>query len=66
MAKYLVNYYETYTNSYEIEDDSKEEAEEKLILEIGEGSLNPPEECFNSWCDIKEINNSSKIIPKIS
>ena len=32
--KYLVNYYETYTNSYEIEADSKEEAEEKLILEI--------------------------------
>ena len=44
MAKYLVNYYETYTNSYEIEADNKEEAEEKLILEIGEGSLNPPEE----------------------
>ena len=29
MAKYLVNYYETYTNSYEIEADSKEEAEKK-------------------------------------
>ena len=57
MAKYLVNYYETYTNSYEIEADSKEEAEEKLILEIGEGSLNPPEECFNSWCDIKEMED---------
>ena len=28
MAKYLVNYYETYTNSYEIEADSKEEAEQ--------------------------------------
>ena len=27
MAKYLVNYYETYTNSYEIEADNKEEAE---------------------------------------
>ena len=41
----------------EIEADSKEEAEEKLILEIGEGSLNPPEECFNSWCDIKEMED---------
>ena len=55
MAKYLVNYYETYTNSYEIEADSKEEAEEKLILEIGEGSLNPPEECCNSWCETEEM-----------
>ena len=55
MAKYLVNYYETYTNSYEIEADSKEEAEEKLILEIGEGSLNSPEECCNSWCETEEM-----------
>ena len=58
MAKYVVNYYETYTNSYEIEADSKEEAEEKLILEIGEGSLDPPGECFNSWCDIKETEDN--------
>ena len=28
MAKYLVDYYETYSKSYEIEADSKEEAEQ--------------------------------------
>ena len=55
MAKYLVNYYETYTNSYEIEADSKEEAEEKIRYDIQEGKLDPPEECCNSWCDIEEM-----------
>ena len=55
MAKYLVNYYETYSKSYEIEADSKEEAEEKIRYDIQEGKLDPPEECFNSWCDIKEM-----------
>ena len=34
MAKYLVDYYETYSKSYEIEADSKEEAEEKVRYEI--------------------------------
>ena len=55
MAKYLVNYYETYTNSYEIEADSKEEAKEKIRYDIQEGKLDPPEECCNSWCDIEEM-----------
>ena len=57
MAKYLVNYYETYTNSYEIEADSKEEAEEKVRCEIQEGKLDPPENCSNSWCETEELNN---------
>ena len=57
MKKYLVDYYETYSKSYEIEAGSKEEAEEKLILEIGEGSLNPPEECFNSWCETEVMED---------
>lgn len=55
MAKYLVDYYETYSKSYEIEADSKEEAEEKVKYGIREGKLDPPENCCNSWCEIEEI-----------
>ena len=57
MAKYLVDYYEIYSKSYEIEADSKEEAEEKAKEGIREGLFDPPEECFNSWCDIKEMED---------
>lgn len=38
MKKYLVDYYETYSKSYEIEANSKEEAEKYLRREIEEGS----------------------------
>ena len=55
MAKYLVDYYETYSKSYEIETDSKEEAEEKVKDEIQEGKLDPPEKCIDSWCEIEEM-----------
>lgn len=55
MAKYLVDYYETYSKSYEIEADSKEEAEENVRYEIQEGKLDPPENCSNSWCETEEI-----------
>lgn len=37
MKKYLVDYYETYSKSYEIEANSKEEAEKYLRREIEEG-----------------------------
>ena len=55
MAKYLVDYYETYSKSYEIEADSKEEAEEKVRYEIQEGELDPPEICSDSWCETEEM-----------
>ena len=71
MAKYLVDYYETYSKSYEveadskeeaeekvryeIEDDSKEEAEEKVIDGIIEGLFDPPYNCSDSWCETEEI-----------
>ena len=45
MAKYLVDYYETYSKSYEVEANSKEEAEKILLEGIGEGKYNAPEEC---------------------
>ena len=55
MAKYLVDYYETYSKSYEIEANSKEEAEEKVIDGIREGKLDSPENCTDSWCEIEEL-----------
>ena len=39
MAKYLVDYYETYTKSYEIEADSKEEAEKLARDKFGNDYL---------------------------
>ena len=39
MAKYLVDYYETYSKSYEIEADSKEEAEKMYKMELEKDCL---------------------------
>ena len=55
MAKYLVDYYETYSKSYEIEADSKEEAEEKVKDGIRERLFDPPENCSDSWCETEEM-----------
>ncbi|MBS5371213.1 MAG: hypothetical protein KHY19_17330 [Coprobacillus cateniformis] len=55
MKKYLVDYYETYSKSYEIEANSKEEAEKYLRREIEEGRLDGPEYCDNSWCEVTEM-----------
>lgn len=56
MAKYLVDYYETYTKSYEVKANTKEEAEDEVRYGIQEGKLDPPENCSNSWCETEEIN----------
>ena len=61
MAKYLVDYYETYSKSYEIEADSKEEAEEKIRYDIQEGKLDPPENCSDSWCETEELKNEKDV-----
>ena len=55
MAKYLVDYYETYSKSYEIEADSKEEAEKNVQDGIREGLFDPPENCSESWCETEEM-----------
>lgn len=57
MVKYLVDYYETYSKSYEIEANSKEEAEEKVRYGIQEGELDPPENCTDSWCETEEMES---------
>ena len=60
MGKYLVDYYETYSKSYEIEANSKEEAEDEVRYGVQEGKLDPPENCSDSWCETEEINMDDK------
>ena len=60
MSKYLVDYYETYSKSYEIEANGKEEAEEEVKYGIQEGKLDPPENCCNSWYETEEIITDSE------
>lgn len=60
MKKFSIEYHETYGKTYEIEAETKEEAEEILRERICEGSENSPDECENSWCDnIQEIKETS-------
>ncbi len=56
MAKFLVDYYETYSKSYEVEANSKEEAEEIVREGIRKGELDPPENCTDSWYETLEMN----------
>lgn len=55
MKQYLVDYYETYSKSYVIEANSKEEAEEEVRYGIQEGELDPPYNCSDSWCETEEM-----------
>ena len=48
MAKYIVDYYETYSKSYEVEASSKEEAEEIVKKDIAEGDREAPYNCTDS------------------
>lgn len=63
MAKYLVDYYETYSKSYEIEANSKEEAEDEVRYGVQEGKLDPPENCSDSWCETEAINKDTRFTP---
>lgn len=55
MAKFSVRYYECYEGFYEVEANSKEEAEEKLIGAIKEGRENAPDQCCDSGAEAKEM-----------
>ena len=59
MSKFVVDYYETYTKSYEIEANSKEEAEEEVRCGIQEGELDPPLNCSDSWFETEEVTATS-------
>ena len=58
MAKYIVDYYETYSKSYEVEASSKEEAKEIVKNDIFEGRRPEPENCMDSWCEVEELKES--------
>ena len=45
MAKYIVDYYETYSRSYEVEANSMEEAQEIVKEDIIEGRREEPDTC---------------------
>lgn len=55
MARYFINYSETYSRGYEVEAENKEEAEKILLNGIGEGKYNSPDECVNAWCETERI-----------
>lgn len=55
MPKFLVDYYETYSRSYEVEANSKEEAEEIVKEDITEGRREEPDVCTDSWYDTEII-----------
>lgn len=48
MAKYIVTYSESYSRDYEVEANSKEEAEEIVKEDIFEGRRPVPDECISS------------------
>lgn len=55
MTKFKVRYYECYEDYYEVEADSKEEAEENLKDDIYEGRQNPPDQCYDSGAEATEM-----------
>lgn len=50
MAKYIVTYSKSYSRDYEVEANSKEEAEEIVKEDIFEGRRPTPDECCESEC----------------
>lgn len=57
MSKYIVDYCETYSASYEVEASSKEEAKEIVMDDIMEGRREAPYNCVDSRFEVKELVN---------
>lgn len=55
MTKFLVDYYETYSKSYEVEANNMEEAEEIVKNDIIEGRREEPDNCTESWFEVEEL-----------
>ena len=55
MKKYKIRYYECYEGCYEIEANSKGEAEEKFMDDIREGRENGPNQCYDSGAEVTEV-----------
>jgi len=56
MKKYSIRYTETYQRWYDVEANSPEEAEKKLLDAIMNGEERDPDECCDSGCkEIEEV-----------
>ena len=56
MKKYRIKYVETYQRCYDVEANSRDEAEQKLLDLIMDGDVDGPDECIDSGCEeIEEI-----------
>lgn len=55
MAKFNVRYYECYERYYEVEANSKEEAEEIVKNDIYEGRREAPDQCYDSDAEATEM-----------
>ena len=56
MKKYSIRYTETYQRWYDVEANSPEEAEKKLLDPIMNGEERAPDECCDSGCkEIEEV-----------
>lgn len=59
MAKYIVTYSESYSRDYEVEANSKEEAEEIVKEDISEGRRPAPDDCYDWGCVVTEIREGN-------
>lgn len=55
MKTFKVRYYECYEGFYEVEANSKEEAEEILKQKLYDGEENAPDTCFDSGAEATEM-----------
>lgn len=62
MRKYLVTYHECYSRGYEVEANSKEEAEEIVKNDIFEGKRGTPDNCYDSGCNTVLIEDHIETI----
>ena len=53
--EYEVTYTESYAATYRVTAKSKEEAEEMVDYGIREGTLEPPDECYDSNYKVVEV-----------
>ena len=58
MKKFELTYFESYSKTYTIEAENRDEAEQKLFDEMARGHIEGPTECYDSgissWEEITE------------
>lgn len=61
MAKFNVNYFETYSGNYVVDAENELDAEQKVKEMIAEGKLKEPDECEDTWSSIEMLQQSYKV-----